>query len=146
MIVDLAVYEKEPDAVRLTEEALHGALFGEHPTVFAHVAEAQADSGFRLGGFALWFLSFSTWEGVNGIHLEDLYVRPEVRGSGKGKALLRTLAALAVEQGWKRVEWQVLKWNTPAIDFYRSLGACPMEEWHTFRLDGGALKAFGGGS
>jgi GNAT superfamily N-acetyltransferase len=146
MIVDLAEFEKEPDAVKLTESGLRDALFGPRSTIFAHVAEAAEAGGtsFRLDGFALWYLTFSTWEGVNGIHLEDLYVRPACRGTGRGRALLQSLAAVAVARGWRRVEWQVLNWNSAAIEFYRSLGAHPMSGWSTFRLDGGALEAFGG--
>jgi ribosomal protein S18 acetylase RimI-like enzyme len=94
-------------------------------------------------GFALWFLNYSTWEGTHGIYLEDLYVRPAARGRGYGKALLAELARIAVERGYARVEWAVLKWNEPSIGFYRSLGAVPMEEWDTFRLTGGALAEFG---
>ena len=139
MVRDLAVYEREPDAVRMTEQQLAQALFGEHPAVFAHVAEDQG----RLQGFALWFRTFSTWEGVHGIHLEDLYVRPEARGAGHGRALLQALARHAVAQGWARVEWSVLNWNEPSIGFYRSLGALPQDEWSVFRLTGDALHRVG---
>lgn len=139
MVRDLAVYEREPDAVRMTEQQLAEALFGAHPAVFAHVVE---DEG-RLQGFALWFRTFSTWEGVHGIHLEDLYVRPEARGAGHGKALLQALARHAVAQGWARVEWSVLNWNEPSIGFYRSLGALPQDEWSVFRLTGDALHRVG---
>ncbi len=139
LIHDLATYEHEPDAVRTTAEQLRDALFGEAPSVFAHVADVDGD----VVGFALWFRSFSTWEGVHGIYLEDLYVRPDARGAGHGKALLRTLAQHATERGYARVEWSVLTWNTPSIEFYRSLGARPQEEWSTFRLTGDALAAFG---
>ncbi|CEA08044.1 Mycothiol acetyltransferase [Arthrobacter saudimassiliensis] len=139
LIHDLAVYEKEPDAVANTEEALRANLFGEHPAIFAHVAED--DGGVQ--GFALWFLNYSTWEGTHGIWLEDLYVRPEARGKGYGKALLQTLAGLAVERGYRRVEWCVLNWNEPSIRFYESLGARPQDEWTTYRLTGQALAAFG---
>jgi GNAT superfamily N-acetyltransferase len=138
MIHDLAIYEKEPDAVKTTQEMLHAALFGDNPRVYALVAE---DDG-GLQGFALWFLNFSTWEGVHGIYLEDLYVRPSARGAGYGKALLRTLAGTAVEHGYARVEWSVLDWNEPSIRFYRKLGAVPMDGWSTFRLTGDALAGF----
>jgi GNAT superfamily N-acetyltransferase len=138
LIHDLATYEKEPDAVRNTVQGLEEALFGPHPRVFAHIAED--DSGIQ--GFALWFLNYSTWEGVHGIYLEDLYVRPEARGSGYGKALLRTLAGIAAERGYARVEWSVLNWNEPSINFYRGLGAFPQDEWTTFRLTGEPLVAF----
>lgn len=142
LIVELAVYEKEPDAVKLTEEKLAGDLFAEHPAVFVNVAEAPSGAGRRIDGFALWFLNYSTWEGVHGICLEDLYVREDARGSGAGKALLRSLARTAVDRGYKRVEWSVLKWNEPSIGFYKSLGAFPQEEWDTYRLTGGALENF----
>jgi GNAT superfamily N-acetyltransferase len=92
-------------------------------------------------GFALYFLNFSTWEGVNGIYLEDLYVAPEHRGTGLGKALLQSLAAIAVNRGYARFEWSVLDWNQPSIDFYTSLGARPMGDWTVFRLSGSALQA-----
>ena len=141
MIHDLAIYEKEPDAVRNTPEMLGEVLFGENPRVFAAMAENEAGD---VRGFALWFLNYSTWEGVHGIHLEDLYVRPEARGEGHGKALLQHLAATAVDRGYARVEWSVLDWNEPSINFYKKVGAAPMEEWSTFRLAGAALAAFGG--
>ena len=140
MIHDLALYEKEPDAVRNTPEMLTETLFGENPRVFATMAENAAGD---VRGFALWFLNYSTWEGVHGIYLEDLYVRPDARGEGHGKALLQHLAATAVDRGYARVEWSVLDWNEPSINFYKRLGAAPMEEWSTFRLAGAALAAFG---
>lgn len=142
MIHELAAYEREPDAVRNTPEKLSEALFGENPRVYAHMAENAAGD---VQGFALWFLNYSTWEGVHGIYLEDLYVTPDARGEGYGKALLQHLAATAVERGYARVEWSVLDWNEPSIDFYRSLGAEPMDGWSTFRLAGEALGAFGSG-
>ncbi len=135
LIHDLAVYEREPDAVRNTADALHDALFGDRPTIYAHVLEADED----IQGFALWFLNYSTWEGVNGVYLEDLYVRPEARGAGHGKALLAHLASIAAERGYARMEWSVLNWNEPSIRFYESLGATNQTEWSTFRLTGDAL-------
>ena len=140
MIHDLAIYEKEPDAVRNTPEMLHAALFGENPRIFATMAENDAGD---VQGFALWFLNYSTWEGVHGIYLEDLYVKPEARGAGHGKALLRHLAATAVDRGYARVEWSVLDWNEPSINFYKNLGAAAMDDWSTFRLTGAALESFG---
>jgi GNAT superfamily N-acetyltransferase len=140
MIHELAIYEKEPDAVRNTPEMLTAVLFGENPRVFATMAENAVGD---VQGFALWFLNYSTWEGVHGIYLEDLYVTPESRGEGHGKALLQYLAATAVERGYARVEWSVLDWNEPSIRFYRNLGAFPMQDWSTFRLTGDALAAFG---
>ncbi|MET3810950.1 GNAT family N-acetyltransferase [Arthrobacter sp. UYEF3] len=141
MIHDLAIYEKEPDAVRNTPQMLTEVLFDENPRVFATMAENEAGD---VQGFALWFLNYSTWEGVHGIYLEDLYVVPEARGAGHGQALLQHLAATAVERGYARVEWSVLDWNEPSIAFYRNLGAAPMDGWSTFRLTGGALDAFAG--
>ena len=140
MIHDLALYEKEPDAVRNTPELLRQALFGENPRIYAAMAENGAG---EVRGFALWFLNYSTWEGVHGIYLEDLYVVPEARGEGHGKALLQHLAAIAVDNGYARVEWSVLDWNEPSINFYRRLGARPMDGWSTFRLTGEALEEFG---
>lgn len=143
LIHELAVYEKEPDAVKTTADVLTDQLFGESPAIFAHVVEDSLSGTPEVMGFALWFLNYSTWEGTHGIYLEDLYVRPEARGRGYGKALLEELARTAIERGYARVEWAVLKWNEPSIGFYRSLGAAPMEEWDTFRLTGDALAAFG---
>ncbi|MFD9727467.1 GNAT family N-acetyltransferase [Streptomyces sp. NPDC059072] len=140
MIRELAEYEKVPHEARATEEQLREALFGERPAVFAHVAEERDG---EVVGFAMWFLNFSTWRGVHGIYLEDLYVRPGARGGGHGKALLRELARICVERGYERLEWSVLDWNAPAIDFYRSLGAVPMDEWTVYRLTDGALAELG---
>jgi GNAT superfamily N-acetyltransferase len=141
MVHDLAEYERLPDECHLTVDQLEAALFAEHPALFGLVAQADPPpaDGPALDGFALWFLNYSTWEGVHGIHLEDLYVRPERRGSGAGSALLHRLAATAVERGYARVEWSVLDWNAPSIAFYRSIGAVPMDGWSTFRLSGPAL-------
>ncbi|MGN6330726.1 MAG: GNAT family N-acetyltransferase [Motilibacteraceae bacterium] len=149
MVRELADYEREPDAVEATEEQLRAALFGEHPAVFAHVVEhpdRDARAEGRLAGFALWFRNFSTWLGRHGVYLEDLYVRPEHRGRGYGKALLQTLAQVCVDHGYGRLEWWVLDWNESAIGFYRSLGAEPMEEWTTFRITGAALRELAGGA
>jgi GNAT superfamily N-acetyltransferase len=132
---ELAEYEREPDAVKATEETLAHALFGPDPAAEALIAE----SGGQPIGFALFFRNFSTWTGRRGIYLEDLYVTPDARGSGAGKALLAALAKLAVERGCARFEWAVLDWNEPAIGFYKSLDAKPMDEWTVFRLDGDAL-------
>ena len=137
LILDLATYERAADQVRVTPTQLRHALFGPEPTVHALVAESP-DAG--VVGFALYFLSFSTWEGVPGIYLEDLYVAPEARGTGLGKALLQSLAALAVARGYPRFEWSVLNWNQPSIDFYEAVGAVPMDEWTRYRLSGEALR------
>ncbi|MFI1018031.1 GNAT family N-acetyltransferase [Streptomyces sp. NPDC020965] len=141
MVRELAEYEKALDEVRATEEQLREALFGERPAAYAHIAET--DDG-EVVGFALWFLNFSTWRGVHGIYLEDLYVRPERRGGGHGKALLTELARLCVARGYERLEWSVLNWNTPSIDFYESLGARPQDEWTVYRLTDEALASLGG--
>ncbi|HVT65081.1 MAG TPA: GNAT family N-acetyltransferase [Mycobacteriales bacterium] len=136
LIRELADYEREPDAVEATEADIRAALFGASPAAFCHVAEHDGE----VVGFALWFLNFSTWKGRHGIYLEDLFVRPSARGTGLGKALLMTLIEIARERGYGRVEWAVLDWNTPAIEFYRSLGAQPMEEWTVWRVTGEALR------
>ncbi|MER5868614.1 GNAT family N-acetyltransferase [Streptomyces sp. NPDC002044] len=141
MIRELAEYEKEPGEARATEEQLREALFGERPAVFGLIAESEAGEPV---GFAVWFLSFSTWRGAHGIYLEDLYVRPGARGGGHGKALLAELARTCVERGYERLEWSVLDWNTPAVDFYRSVGAVPMDGWSVNRLTGGALRGLAG--
>ena len=140
LIVDLATYERAADQVRSTPDQLRDALFGPQPAAYALVAEQDGE----VVGFALYFRNFSTWEGVHGIYLEDLYVAPEHRGGGLGKALLVALAEIAVQRGYARVEWAVLDWNQPSIDFYRALGAVPMEEWTVFRLAGPALHRVAG--
>ncbi|MGW6021641.1 N-acetyltransferase family protein [Streptomyces sp. NPDC055099] len=141
MVRDLAEYEKALDEARATEEQLREALFGERPAAFAHIAEDDATG--ETVGFSLWFLNFSTWRGVHGIYLEDLYVRPEARGGGHGKALLTELARICVERGYERLEWSVLDWNEPSINFYKSLGALPQDEWTVYRLTDGALAGLG---
>jgi GNAT superfamily N-acetyltransferase len=135
LIRDLAEYERALPAVTGTQEDLHASLFAPEPAVFAHVAEHEG----AVAGFALWFLNYSTWLGRHGIYLEDLYVRPELRGSGYGRQLLAALAALCVERGYGRLEWWVLDWNEPARGFYDKLGATPMDEWTVHRLTGDAL-------
>jgi GNAT superfamily N-acetyltransferase len=137
LICGLAEYERSLDQVEGTAEDLRGTLFGERPAVFAHVAEHDG----AVAGFALWFLNYSTWTGRQGIYLEDLYVTPELRGHGYGRALLAELARICVERGYGRFEWAVLDWNTPAIGFYRALGAVGMDEWRVQRLAGPALAA-----
>jgi len=140
LIRELAAYEKALDEARATPEQLSEALFGERAAAFAHVAE---DDGGEVVGFALWFLNFSTWRGVHGIYLEDLYVRPTARGTGHGKALLAELARICVERGYQRLEWAVLNWNTPSIAFYEALGARRQDEWSVYRLTDDALTALG---
>lgn len=143
MIRELAEYEREPHAATATAEQLHDALFAGSTTPSgapaAHCFVVEGDE--ELAGMALWFLNFSTWLGRHGIYLEDLFVRPQYRGGGLGQALLARLARECIERGYGRLEWWVLDWNTPAIDFYRSQGARPMSEWTTFRVAGTELAA-----
>jgi len=138
-IRELAEFEREPDAVKATEESLRHALFDER-SAEAVIAEQEG----KPMGFALFFHNFSTWTGRRGIYLEDLYVTPEARGLGIGKALLRHIAALAVERGCGRFEWAVLDWNEPAIRFYDACGAESMDEWTVRRVSGDALLALAG--
>ena len=133
----LAVYEREPDAVQNTVEALTETLFGDDPRAFAHVVERDGE----IAGIAIWFLTYSTWTGKHGIWLEDLIVDEAQRGRGYGKALLASLADVCVERGYTRLEWTVLDWNAPSIAFYQAIGATPMDEWTTQRLSGTALQA-----
>ena len=135
LIRELAEYERLPQECHVVPAQLTAALFGTNPALFGSVAEVDG----TVVGFSLWFLNFSTWEGVHGIYLEDLYVQPAHRGSGLGRALLVQLAQTAADRGYARVEWSVLDWNTPAIDFYRAAGAAGMTDWTTFRLTGPAL-------
>ena len=137
LIHALAEYEREPDAVEATGDLLEEQLFGEQPGAEVIIAEVDGQGA----GFALFFHNFSTWRGRRGLYLEDLFVRPEFRGLGLGRALMIRLAKLAVQRGCGRFEWSVLDWNTPAIDFYRSLGAVGMDEWTVQRLDGEGLLA-----
>jgi GNAT superfamily N-acetyltransferase len=139
LVHELAVYEKEPDAVEGTEQMLADALFGAMPVASCHVAEIDGE----VVGFALWYVTFSTWKGRPGLWLEDLFVRPAARGSGLGKALLQALAQVCVERDYARFEWWVLDWNVDAQGFYRSLGARPEDEWTVWRVDGDALSALG---
>ncbi len=140
LIHELAVYEKAPESAVATPELLHRALFGERPTAEAVIAEWEG----KPAGFALYFHNFSTWLGKPGLYLEDLFVRESMRGKGIGKALLLHLAGIARDRGCGRMEWSVLDWNTPAIDFYRALGAEPMDEWTVYRLDAAALERVAG--
>lgn len=142
-IRDLATYEREPDAVEATVASLHDQLAADHPPFECLLAsQPHPDTGAdRDVGMALFFPTFSTWTGVAGIHLEDLYVDPRARGSGAGLALLRALARLVRDRGGARLEWAVLDWNQPAIDFYDRLGARPQHDWITYRLAGDDLDA-----
>jgi GNAT superfamily N-acetyltransferase len=144
LIRELAAYEREPDAVEATVEDLRSALFAGVPLVHALVAETDQDGAPHVVGTALWFVSYSTWRGRHGIWLEDLFVRPSARGAGLGRALLAELSAEATRRGYARLEWSVLDWNAPALRFYRRLGARPLEDWTTHRLEGSALTALAG--
>lgn len=138
MVHELAEYERASHECHLTVDALRLALFGDRPALFGHVVELPG--GPELVGMALWFLNFSTWDGVHGIYIEDLYVRPEHRGGGFGRALLVELATECVRRGYTRLQWSVLDWNEPSVQFYRGLGARPFEEWVGYRLTGDALR------
>jgi len=145
MVHELASYERAPEQCQLNSEQLSAALFAPAPALFGHVAElGTALPGSRLGGFALWFLNFSTWRGVHGIYLEDLYVSPRARGVGVGRALMATLAGICIDRGYQRLEWWVLNWNEPALAFYGTVGAEPMNEWTVWRLTGDALSRLAG--
>jgi GNAT superfamily N-acetyltransferase len=139
-IRELAAYERLAHEVDATPDSLGAALFGQNPRVFADIAEEDGEPA----GFALWFYNFSTFRGRHGIYLEDLFVRPAYRGSGIGKALLRHLASRCRAEGLARLEWWVLDWNEPALRFYRSLGAAPMDEWTVHRVTGEALAKLAG--
>lgn len=136
LVHELAGYERASDYCRLTATKLRAALFGPQPALFGHIVEVDGE----VAGCALWFLNFSTWDGVHGIYLEDLFVRPEHRGAGWGRKLLAALAAECLRCGYSRLQWAVLDWNEPAIGFYHRLGAAPIEDWTMFRLDGPALS------
>lgn len=138
----LADYEKEPAAVTATEADIRAALFAPRATVTALMFEYNGSSI----GFAVYFLNFSTWLGRHGLFLEDLYIAPDYRRRGFGRAALRVLAQRAVNAGCARFEWNVLNWNTPAIDLYKAIGAKPQSEWTGYRLDGAALRRFAAGA
>ena len=137
LIRELAEYEKLLHEVEATEADIELALFGSNPRLFCEIAEWNNEPV----GFAVWFINFSTFSGRSGIYLEDLFVRPAQRGNGIGKALLVHLAEQCVANGWSRLQWSVLDWKTPTIEFYRSLGADLMDEWTVCRLGGPALAA-----
>lgn len=132
----LAEYEREPDAVKICEEDVLRYGFGNDAVFSCLLAEWDG----VLAGFALYFTTFSTWEGKPGLYLEDLFVKPECRGKGLGKALMVRLAQIAVEKGYTRFQWQVLDWNTPSIAFYESIGAVHMKEWYAYRISGEPLE------
>lgn len=140
-ITELADYERARHEVVASQADIERSLFSEGSTASALICERDG----QAIGFAVYFFSYSTWLGANGLYLEDLYVTPEARGTGAGKQLLRQLAKLAVEKGCGRFEWSVLDWNQPAIDFYKSIGAEPQDEWVRYRMDGETLRAFAQG-
>ena len=135
LVRELAEYERAADQVVATEALLHEALFATPPAAEAVIAEIDG----QAIGMALYFFNFSTWTGWRGLYLEDLYVTPVARGTGAGKALLKHLAGIAVARGCTRFEWSVLDWNTPAKDFYKAMGAEPMDGWTVHRVSGEAL-------
>ena len=139
-IRELAVYEKAEHEVLSTPAHIHRTLFGEQPAVYGLICEQD---GVPIG-MAIYFFNYSTWQGQHGLYLEDLYVTPQARGAGAGKALLQHLAQIAVDKDCGRFEWSVLDWNTPAIDFYDRLDAQPQTEWIRYRLTGDALQKLAG--
>jgi GNAT superfamily N-acetyltransferase len=139
LINDLAEYEKAPDEVKATEKEVTETIFADNPKVFCDFVEVDGD----VAGMAIWFLNYSTWQGKHGIYLEDLFVKPEYRGHGYGKALLQHLASICNERGYGRFQWWVLDWNSPAIEFYRSLGAEAMSEWTVYRVSDEPLRRLG---
>jgi len=136
LIRELARYEKAESSVMADEVAIYASLFTENANAYALICELNQ----QIIGYAVYFFSYSTWLGRKGVYLEDVYVRPRYRGQGAGKALLQSIARIAVAHHCQRLEWSVLNWNTPAIDFYRSLGAKPQQEWTVYRLQGAALQ------
>jgi GNAT superfamily N-acetyltransferase len=142
LVRELAEYEKLLHEVEATEEVIGAALFDDNPRLFCDIAEWNGE----VAGFAVWFINFSTFSGRSGIYLEDLFVRPAQRGKGIGKALLSHLAKQCVANGWSRLQWSVLDWNTPSIEFYKSLGAVLMDEWTVCKVGGPALTALAQGT
>jgi len=141
LVRELAEYEKLLHEVEATEAMISEALFGSNVRLFCDIAEWNGEAA----GFAVWFINFSTFSGRSGIYLEDLFVRPALRGNGIGKALLSHLAKECVANGWSRLQWSVLDWNTPSIEFYKSLGAVLMDEWTVCKVAGPALTALAQG-
>lgn len=139
LIHDLALYEKAPNEVEATEKELLETIFVDNARVFCDVVDVNGE----IAGMAIWFLNYSTWQGKHGIYLEDLFIKPEFRGKGYGKALLQHLAKVCDERGYGRFQWWVLDWNSPAIEFYKSLGAVAMDEWTVYRVSGDPLKKLG---
>jgi diamine N-acetyltransferase len=140
LVRELADYERLAHEVDATEQQIAAALFGPEPKLFCHIASWEG----QAVGLALWFLNFSSFRGRHGLYLEDIFVRPQFRGKGVGKALMRHLARHCVENGLARFEWTVLDWNTPSIAFYRSIGANVLDDWRVCRMSGDALASFAG--
>jgi GNAT superfamily N-acetyltransferase len=136
MIYELATFERAVDQCTVTKSQMHAALFGPNPTAFAHVAELDG----QIAAGAVWYLSFSTWDGQGGIYLEDLFVRPAFRRRGLARALMRELAFECVANGYTRLTWAVLDWNADAIALYDEVGGKPLNEWITYRVSGPALS------
>jgi len=136
LIKDLAEYEKAPLEAKATLEQINESLFSDDPHAFCHVVEVDG----TVVGISIWFLNYSTWLGKPGIYLEDLYIDPAYRGKGFGLALLKELAKICIERDYERLQWWVLDWNEPSIEFYKSLGAEAMDEWTVYRVSGDALK------
>lgn len=139
LIQDLATYEKAPDQVEASKDDLLNTIFTKEPRVFCDLVEVDG----QIAGMAIWFLNYSTWQAKHGIYLEDLYIKPEFRARGYGKALLKHLAQICDKEGYGRLQWWVLDWNSPAIEFYKSFGAEAMDEWTVYRTSGQALKDLG---
>jgi len=139
LIQDLATYEKAPEQVEASKDDLLNTIFAKEPRVFCDLVEVDG----QIAGMAIWFLNYSTWQAKHGIYLEDLYIKPEFRARGYGKALLKHLAQICDREGYGRLQWWVLDWNSPAIEFYRSFGAEAMDEWTVYRTSGQALKDLG---
>ena len=136
LIYELAVYEKAPEEAKATVAQIHQSFFSPDPKVFCEIVEHDG----QIAGFAIWFLNYSTWQGLHGIYLEDLFIRPQFRKLGYGKDLLKHLAQICKDRGYGRFQWWVLDWNTPAIDFYTSLGAKAMDEWTVYRISATELN------
>jgi GNAT superfamily N-acetyltransferase len=135
LIYELALYEKAPEEAKATKSQIMESFFSDNPKVFCEIVEVDGE----IAGLAIWFLNYSTWQGKHGIYLEDLFIRPQYRGRGFGKSVLKHLAQICVDRGYGRFQWWVLDWNTPSIEFYKALGAVAMDEWTVYRVAGDAL-------
>lgn len=140
LIYELALYEKAPEEAKATREQILVTFFCDNPKVFCEMVEVDG----AIAGCAIWFLNYSTWQGKHGIYLEDLFIRPEYRGRGYGKALLIHLASICEREDYGRFQWWVLDWNSPSIEFYKSLGAVAMDEWTVYRVSEEALTQLAG--